>query len=132
MSHQPIVSGETYEVDYPFVRSTYKKYDFDGNSGMDYVSDSMDTWAPGVENVACAPDDSEAVADGLGKMALTVVSVHELPKPYKARVFFVRQWIDPDGKRFGKRTLRIMGIAAFRRRLSGYVVEYRIRQQEAA
>lgn len=129
MHATPIEAGRTYEVDYPFVRDTYDHYeqDEDGISAT-----KRPTWRPGVENEMCAPDDAEAVADAIGKMALTVVSVHELPKPYKARVFFTREWVDPDGKRFGKKQLRIMGIAAFRRRLAGYIVEYRMRQRDAA
>lgn len=129
MGYRPIVSGETYEVDYPFVRDTYDHFeqDEDGISAT-----KRNTWRPGVDHEMCAPDDSEAVYDAMGKMVLSIVSVADLPKPYKARVFYVREWIDPDGKRFGKKQLRIMGIAAFRRRLGGYWVEIRPRQLDAA
>lgn len=114
----------TYHVPYPFVRDTYDHYEAD-EGGVSATK--RKTWRPGVDYVHEAPDDSSAVADRIGTMLLTVVSVHPLPKPYTARVFFLREWIDPDGKRFGKKDLRIMGIAAFRRRMNGYFVEYSMR-----
>ena len=129
VSRGDIEAGRAYEVECPFVRSTYTHFDEDG-------AEERPSWKPGVDWEMCAPDDSEAVADGIGSVLYTVVSVHQLPKPYAARVFFVREWIDPDGKRFGKRTLRIMGITAFRRRLNGYWTGdrggFRLRQKEAA
>jgi hypothetical protein len=117
--------GKTYEVAFPFVRDTYDAYDADSEGVSAYKAP---TWRPGVDYEMCAPDDTEAVADGVGKMLLSVVSVHHLPKPYAARVFFVREWINPDGKRFGKKQLRIMGGAAFIHRASGYWLEYRMRE----
>jgi len=108
-----IESDKTYEVEFPFVRTTFTEFDQDGAS-------EVPTWAPGVQYEMVAPDDSIPVAHGMGKMLLRVVSVHKLPKPYHTRIFFVRQWADPDGKTFGKTNLRILGIQAFRRRLSGY------------
>lgn len=134
MEKLPIEAGKTYDVECPYVRTTYDHYDLDGE---DYSATTRATWKPGIEWEACGPEDSEAVADGIGKVLYTVVSVHHLPKPYTARVFFVREWIDPDGKKFGKRTLRIMGIAAFRRRLNGYRFGgyedgFKLRSQESA
>jgi hypothetical protein len=129
MSPEPIQEGRTYEVPYPFVHGTYEEQDFDGET---VSTTTLPTWMPGINSEMVSPDDSEAVADGMGKMLLTVVSVHHLPRPYPTRVFFVREWIDPDGKRFGKKKLHIMTLAAFRRRLSGFWVEFRMRQQSAA
>ena len=124
-----IIEGETYTVECPFVRTTYTHFDVDG-------SEERPSWKPGIEWELSAPDESEAVADGIGSVLYTVVSLHPLPRPYSARVFFVREWIDPDGKRFGKKALRIMGIAAFRRRLNGYWTGdsdgFRLRQKDAA
>jgi hypothetical protein len=132
MGQVAIQAGETYEVAYPFVRSTYETRDFDADTGMDYVSDVVDCWKPGIESEMVYHDEAEAVADGVGKMLLTVVSVHPLPRPYPTRVFFVREWVDPDGKRFGKKKMHIMTLAAFRRRASGFSIEYRMRQRAAA
>lgn len=117
--NEPIQVGKTYEVECPYVRTTYDHYDADEDG---YSCTKRETWKPGVEFEARGyyGDESQAVADGIGKVLYTVVSVHPLPKPYKARVFFLREWIDPDGKRFGKKLLRIMGIGAFRSRLNGY------------
>jgi hypothetical protein len=125
MSKREIIEGRAYELDYPFVRSTYEGYDEDGPL-------STPSWKPGTESFACAPDDCEDVADAVGRVIYTVVSVHRLPKPYASRVFFVREWINPDGKRFGKKQLRILGISAFSSRLNGFRYQYRLRQSVAA
>lgn len=134
MRPSPIEAGKTYEVECPYVRTTYDHYEHDGE---DFSCTKRDTWKPGVEWEANGPESDGPFADGVGKVLYTVVSVHELPKPYKARVFFVREWIDPDGKKFGKRTLRIMGIGAFQQRLNGYRFGgyedgFEMRQQSAA
>lgn len=113
MVNGSIEEGRTYEIECPFVREAYTDY----NEGGPFEAQ---TWRPGVIWEECSPEDVEAVADGLGKVLYTVVRVAELPRPYPARVFFVREWIDPNGKRFGRRCLRIMSIGAFRRRLAGY------------
>lgn len=112
MSERPI-AGETYEVECPFVRDTWTEMDADGVA-------EVPTWRPGVEWKPISPEDYEPVADAFGKVLYTVVSVHELPRPYHPRVYFVREWIDPDGKRFGNKKLRIMGMQAFKRRMAGY------------
>ena len=103
----------TYAVKCPFVRDTYTQWDEDGAA-------DVPTWRPGVDWEPCAPDEDEAVADGIGQVLYTVIDVHEPPRPYHPRVYFIREWIDPDGKRFGRKNLRIMGIQAFKRRLQGY------------
>ncbi len=109
-----IEEGKTYEVECPFVRSIYEHWDEDNNLTK------VPTWHPGVDWEMSGPDDLQAVADGVGSVTYNVISVHALPKPYHTRIFFVRQWIDPDGKQFGKRKLMIFGIQAFRRRIICY------------
>lgn len=56
-----VEAGETYEVECPFVRDTYTEFDAEGPA-------EVPTWKPGVDWEMCAPDDSEAVADGIGKV----------------------------------------------------------------
>lgn len=89
-------AGQVIEVaGYPFVRTVYHGCDADGEF-------QTDGWRPGVK-FESGEDlcDHAAVADGLGAMLLTVVSVHK-PGDFPERVFFTRQWRDPDGNVFGK------------------------------
>ena len=105
-----IVEGMTYEVDYPFVRTSY----------IDFEGGEVPSWRPGHECRFVYPDDSEFVYDEIGKQLLTVVSIHK-PSPYPARVFYTVQWVDPDGKKFGKNALKICVKSRFVRLISGYM-----------
>lgn len=51
---------------------------------------------------------------------------HQPPdtRPYQSRVFFTRQWTDPDGATFGKRGLHVVTIEKFRRLCRGYAHEF--------
>lgn len=103
--------GRTYAVTCPFTRDVFSEW------GEDGVAHSL-TWKPGVRWTE--GEYPEAIAHGVGQVLYSVVSVHELPRPYPARVFYTRQWVSPDGKAFGKKALRVTTREAFRRRLAGY------------
>ena len=110
--------GKTYEVACPFLRDTFESYDEDGPT-------SEPTWRPGIRWETYGDgewQESQAEADGIGRVLYTVVDLHKLPRPFPPRVFFTRKWVSPDGKTFGKGALRIMTAEAFRRRLTGYRV----------
>lgn len=77
-------------------------------------------WIPGHEVGYDQHGNERRCADGMGEMTLTVVHVCDLPKPYRPRVFFTRQFRAPDGRLFGKRGLCVAGIAAFTRMAAGY------------
>jgi len=83
------------------------------------------TWRPGVEFDTDNQGNTSAAADGIGAAIFTVVDIHR-PGKFPARVFFTRQWRDPDGKTFGKGKLHIMTAQAFKRRLRGYMHEYEL------
>lgn len=121
-------SPEVYEVRYPFVRSTYSRFDVD-EEGFGSVDEP--TWKPGVRNEDVYPDDCIAVADGVGLMRLTVVSRHTPSPKYRERVFFTREWVDPDGRTFGKKTLRMLGAQAFKRIATSFRVEYEMAKPKA-
>lgn len=107
-------TGQTFEVACPFVRSTYTEFDADGPV-------TTLTWRPGVEWEITGPEgEADMRAHGMGKVRYTVVSVHKLPRPYPARVFFTRKWVSPDGREFGAGKLHVMTIDAFRRRTTSY------------
>lgn len=109
--------GEVFNVAYPFARSTYSRWDGDEETGP-YCTD-VPTWAPGVRHADKGEGDVESIADGFGRMVLTVVSTHK-PGKYPMRVFFTREWITPDGKQFGKRKCRVTTLGAFKALTQGY------------
>lgn len=101
---------------YPFIRVTVTLHDEEGPH-------DVQSWRPGVRGVPVYPGDVEEVADGMGSIVLTEVSRHK-PGRYPERVFYVRQWIDPDGRRFGKPGLRMTTAHAFARLCKGYRHEF--------
>lgn len=103
-------------VPYPFILDTAP--DFEGGTMMD-----VPTWRPGTRGVVKLPDDVGSVADGMGFIVLIEISRHK-PGRYPERVFYVRQWIDPDGRRFGKPGLRMTTAHAFARLCKGYRHEF--------
>lgn len=119
----PPAVGEVFTVPYPFSRSTYEAIDCDEN-GINVAT--VPSWKVGPTSEYVQPDDTESVADAMGKCVLTVVSVHK-PGKYPARVFFTRTWIAPDGKAFGKAKLRIATASAFAVLAGGYRHEFRLR-----
>ncbi len=98
--------GQDFAVPHPFTRTTYDAPDGSGEHP---------TWAPGY----IEEPDGHVIAHGFGAALYHVVSVHELPRPYHTRVFYTRQWRDPNGRVFGKRGILITTVTAFRRRLKG-------------
>ena len=108
-----IEAGKTFNVKCPFVRSIYSGRDIDGPF-------SVLSWKPGIEWEPVGPDSSIPIAHGEGSGIYHIVDVHALPRPYPARVFYKRSWVDPDGQAFGKGALRITTVGAFRRRINGF------------
>lgn len=107
--------GKTFEVDAPFIQELYEGLDEDG-----YTREL--TWRPGIRwEGASEYRDPDAVANGMGKVRYSVISVHELPRPYPSRVFFTRRWVAPDGREFGAKKLHIMTVGQFRRRIQSYI-----------
>lgn len=108
-----------FSTPYPFVRDTY-----------DDAGDPIPTWRPGVRYELLPPDGGEeAVADGVGEMHLRVISTHK-PGRYPERVFYLRQWRDPDGRVFGSPSLKIASIHKFRRLTAGYAFPYRLQEAQ--
>lgn len=110
-------AGQFHEVAYPFVRELVSL--FDGEGPADTWS-----WRPGVRYELVPPDDSEAIADGLGQVSYTVVATFK-PGSFPERVFYTRRWRAPDGREFGKSCLHIATAAKFTGLLTGYRHEFR-------
>lgn len=120
-----LVAGLLFTVPHPFIREEVSLPPDDPEAkGLHLVM----SWRPGVRSEACAPDDFEFVADGMGAQILTVVSEHK-PGRYPARIFYTRQWRSPAGKLFGKPALRIKTRQAFLRLVKGYRHDYRLMNQ---
>jgi hypothetical protein len=115
-----VTAGAVFTVPYPYIR---EEVDLPPE-GPEEGPVTAITWRPGVRWVQVY-DDSEAEAEGMGSMLLTVIDVHK-PGRFPARVFFTRQWRDPDGKTFGKGGLRITTVPAFLRRVKGYMHEFEL------
>jgi hypothetical protein len=122
------LSEEKYTHTYPFIRSTYQEWAIAGDGGA--IPVVLSCWKPGIEFVACSQDDCEEVCHGLGFQTLTVISRHK-PGRYPARVFYTRQWTDPDGKVFGNPKLRITTAQAFKTLVTGYRKPYSLREADA-
>lgn len=120
-------AGAEIEVGHPFVRTTFMDRDGDGEG---YSETEKPTWAPGVRQEFVAPDGFDDVADAMGSQILTIVSVHK-PGRFPERIFYTRQWRDPDGRVFGKGNLRIKTTQAFRWLVRGYRHEFRIEEPKA-
>lgn len=120
-----ITPGEVIEVScYPFVRCMATAYD--GEGLVDFLS-----WRPGIvyRPQGQYSDDENRIAHGLGAMILTVVSMHK-PGRYPARVFYTRQWVNPDGTRFGKGALRIATEEKFKRLARSYAYPFSVDEPE--
>jgi len=111
-----IQAGEQYRCPYPFIWDTYSYYNEDGLC-------DIDTIRPGVRYTGV----DVVEADAMGEMVLDVISVHK-PGKYPERVFYIRQWIGPDGKQFGKKCLRITTISNFKILMKGY--KYRVEKAD--
>ena len=114
--------GDVFEVDYPFVRCEVTMLDADGP----YEAKS---WRPGTLNRLIPPDDCESYANGVGKMILTVESVHK-PGRFPTRVFYTRKFRGPDGRVFGKGGLHIATLQKFGRISRRFSYDYVIDPDE--
>ena len=114
--------GKTYSVRYPFVLEDVELPP-DDPEALDNTPVMTKSWRPGVEFEQDDGGDAYGVAEAVGEMLLTVIDVHK-PGRFPTRVFYTRQWKDPNGRVFGNGGLRITTLDAFRRRMRGYMHEY--------
>ena len=113
------VSASSFSVKYPFVRCEYTEPCEDGE--IKFAS-----WRPGTDWEQVSNDDFDCVADGVGTAEYIIIGRFK-PGKYPERVFFTRQWVSPDGKRFGKSRLHICTAEKFRRLIKGYAYPYGMR-----
>ncbi len=122
-----IQPGAEFRVRYPYVRQPVTLCGEDGPY-------DANTWRPGVsiENDGSSYDQS-VWAESEGEMVLTVIDTFK-PGRFPRRVFYTRQWIDPDGNAFGKSKLQICTLEKFGRISKGYQLAYDLEEtfEEAA
>lgn len=122
-----IEPGQTHVADYPFIREVYSYWE--GSNGTEEGETvSEECWKPGVkfELRNRYMEDGTSVAHGMGKIVHKVVALCSLPRPYPTRVFYIRTWISPDGRAFGKNKLRVTTLEAFNRAVKGYRYEIEV------
>ena len=109
-------AGDVLTIIHPFCRIMF---------GAEIGEENKLCWRPGIEMVECGPYDHEAMAHGLGFQRLTVHGVFK-PGRFPTRVFYTREFIDPDGKVFGNGKCRITSLGPFRVKARGYRNAFRI------
>lgn len=118
MNKRIFTAGDAIEFPYPFIRVEFEQWNEEG-------SYNVPSWQPGVRHELMGYGDALAVADGIGKQMINVISIHK-PGKYPERVFYTRRWETPEGKLFGKHKLMAKTTPAFRRLVSGYGYEYEL------
>ena len=119
------IAGQVIEVNgYPFVRTVFSGAEWDNDGPHEY---QLEGWKPGCNTDRDDPYGSiNFFADATGEMILTVVSTHK-PGRFAERVFYTRQWRDPDGKVFGaENKLRITSAAGFTMLTRGYRHDFEV------
>lgn len=116
-------TGKILEVPYPFVIEEYDEIDEDGHCSRGL------SWRPGTKFVIQGIDEifgetTRGIAEGMGHMLITPIKRVELPGHYHTRIFYIRQWRDPDGRIFGKTKLRVTTQQGFKRLLGGFRYSY--------
>ena len=111
------IAAEVYVAKFPFLRSTFTRFTYDGEAPGE---EQVPCWKPGVDWQQWSEEGAEPFADGVGEVILTVISRHKPGAKYPERVFYTRQWRDPDGVVFGKRKLMMTTVKAFERKKLGF------------
>lgn len=107
-------AGQIITVEFPFLRTAYEHRDFiDGR----WVNETRLGWRPGQTFESDGYGDTYAWAHGMGHSVYKIIDIHKLPYPHKTRIFYIRTWIDPDGKPMGRKTVQILTPNALRDRI---------------
>lgn len=102
-----LADGQTWRKPAMFVTDDYSAYD--AIKG-DHV---VKTWRPGVRMVQVGPEDYDADCDGEGYEVREIAAVVTVSRETSRRVLYRRSWLDPDGRAFGKRKMRMTTASAF-------------------
>lgn len=122
MNKPEFVCGSEHRAPFPFVRTTWEAPPEDPCE-MDAEPNIQPTWKPGVEHDNIDQYSTVTYADGVGEVIYAVIAVFK-PGSYPTRIFYLRSWIDPYGRRFGSTKLRVTTQQHFRRLIKGYRHDY--------
>lgn len=110
-------AGEVFERDHPFTWVVEHRGDLDREN---------ERWRPGAwETKYIYPDSAVAIANGVGRVKFTVVSSHR-PPGYPTRVFFTRQFFQPDGEAYASSKLRNCIASKFAKDIEKFPFEYEV------
>lgn len=119
-----IAPGQIFEFDYPFIEEYVVVHGYDEKTDS-VTQNKVSSWRPGTIIEGDCHGDSVAIAHGVGKQSIALVSIHR-PGRFPTRVFYLRRWVTPDGKEFGKPKLLIKTASAFRTLVAGYRYPYEV------
>jgi hypothetical protein len=105
--------GETYERWTAFIQEDVSLPDIETGGHS-----TVKSWRPGVRWVNVYPDSGRPVWDGEGAELRRIVAVTAIDGG-GVRILYRRQWRKPDGRLFGKQTVRMTTPSGFSSWLSG-------------
>lgn len=106
-----------FKVKFPFVTTSWTEMTADG-------PEPHASWKPGTEFVEDGPEgEGNLHCHAEGWMVLTVIDTFK-PGRFPERVFYTRQWIDPDMRVFGATKLHMATVEKFRRISRRYLHDY--------
>lgn len=112
------LANALHVIRYPFFMAKFMNY----GDGDEFPFED-ESWRPGCASDVDNHGNVTWFCEGHGEMLLEVVGEFK-PGRFPSRVFYVRQWRDPDGKVFGIGKLRMTTRANFDRMLKGYRHNY--------
>lgn len=116
---------EIKEGDIHKTKCLYIKQKNDHSSVAISITGKDWNWKPGFHQKGHPMyGDDEAWCDGLGLVIHEVVAIVDMPKPYKKRVFFKREFITPDFEVRKSRGLMCCGTQSFRTRTTDFETRY--------
>lgn len=115
--------NKDYKIEYPFFRSYRELYSSENDS-----YNICETWEAGVKTVVTGTNYQDYIytdlmANDVGEMIITELGRFK-PEGYPERVFFKREFINPDGVKFGNTKCRIATTGRFNKLIKGYAHKY--------
>lgn len=110
-------AGEVFTRKHPFTFVVEK-------TGLPDVE--FEQWRPGAwESTYLAPDEMIAACHAEGTVTYTVISSHR-PPGYETRIFFKREFMTPEGKRYAPARLHNCILRKFVRDITKFQFQYEI------
>lgn len=109
--------GQVFERDHPFTLCVENK----GDPEFEFKR-----WRPGAWDMDYIyPDDAQPLANGVGRVRFTVISMHT-PPGHRPRVFFKRQFFKPDGSSYATSRLKNCTVQKFEADIESFPFHYEV------